>query len=85
MAAIDKTYVTSKEQYYEVKEWAKGRIITKKRELIPRTLCSRQLVTKISNIYLNDYILDYTEEEIDSVFSQGGELVLWNTPTFVIN
>ena len=81
MAGIDKTYISSKKQYYEVKEWAKGRLLTSFYEFVDPYY--PKWGRKLTHFYLSDWIREYSEEEMNEVFSKGKELVLWNTPEFV--
>lgn len=67
MAAIDKTYIKTYNQYKEVYDWCKDIVVT--------------FNNKIS-FKPSDFICEYTEDDFNQL-PENGELVLWNTPYYM--
>ncbi len=67
MAAIDKTYIKTYNQYKEVYDWCKDIVVT--------------FNSKIS-FKPSDFIWEYTEDDFNQL-PENGELVLWNTPYYM--
>lgn len=73
MAAIDKTYVKTYNQYKEVYDWCKDIVVTFDD-------------TFVKNVSFKpfDFISEYTEDNFNQL-PENGELVLWNTPYYIDN
>lgn len=71
MAGIDKTYIKTYNQYKEVCDWCKDIIVT----------FDNTFVKNVS-FKPSDYIHEYTEDDFNNL-PENGELVLWNTPSYM--
>lgn len=67
MAAIDKTYIKTYNQYKEVYDWCKDIIVTFNDKISFKPF---------------DFICKYTEDDFNQL-PENGELVLWNTPYYM--
>ena len=69
MAAIDKTYIKTYNQYKEVCDWCKDIVVTFD-------------INKNIKFKPSDFIYKYTEDDFKNL-PENGELVLWNTPSYM--
>lgn len=69
MAGIDKTYIKTYNQYKEVYDWCKDIVVTLD-------------VNKNISFKPSDFLYEWTEDDFNQL-SENGELVLWNTPSYM--
>ena len=67
MAAIDKTYIKTYNQYKEVYDWCKDIVVTFKNKI---------------SFKPSDFICEYTEDDFNQL-PENSEIVLWNTPYYM--
>nr|DAW35396.1 MAG TPA: hypothetical protein [Caudoviricetes sp.] len=71
MAAIDKTYIKTYNQYKEVYDWCRDIVVT-----------FDDTFVKNVSFKPSDFISEYTEDDFKQL-PENGELVLWNTPYYM--